>query len=254
MPHSASPVIVVSHRRSGTHLALDLLHHNFEYALPYASLKALDARCETAHKAAAIARVTATSELYKAHCHADFGSYYADPRVASLLDDRIRDSHIVYVMRDAKDTLTSLFFHARRNGETRARDANEFVREPASDRVPKTLRGLNRAEYCEYHRRSWYAASIKLRILIIRYERLIGDYRAVVNEVGSFVGRSPKGTTVDVRRAATNAPGASSSIRSTAVDFRRGIVGDYANYLNISTAAYVDQIQQRMSLTTEKAQ
>jgi len=118
----AAPIIVASHRRSGTHLTIDLIRRNFPetsiFKLPlehldntYLNLDRLDPAHERSiAESSAIRTLTrAARPLVKTHAHPDFSNIRCV--APSLLSMILDNAKIIYVHRDIRDVMRSLYLY-----------------------------------------------------------------------------------------------------------------------------------------------
>ena len=125
------PVFVASHRRSGTHLTLDTLVANFDYfKLGFENFDS----CTEADK-----------RLFKTHLDGVLAT--------GLVPD---GSKIVYVVRDGRDALVSLYNYEKSyDADVQKQDFSNFIRSPNPYACSEEAKGMNRAEFWNFHVQSW---------------------------------------------------------------------------------------------------
>lgn len=175
------PIVIASHRRSGTHLAIDLLRRQFRecrsWKLPgerldrlYLNLNLLvDGLIDVRVANRILSRVE--RPIIKAHGIPWFGLEMSPNK--KFIERLLARSDVYYVLRDGRDVLCSL--HAYKMGfDSRARcSLSQFIRMQDD--------GISLA-------RSW-AMQVKKWIMepgvrIIRYEDLVSDTQAMLKQLG----------------------------------------------------------------------
>jgi hypothetical protein len=149
-------VIVASHRRSGTHLALDLLRANAPEVRPrFMTLE----RIEPAHprhipvvEFARRLRTRRGTVLVKTHALPGRVAW-STPEAAEFAADLLASSPAIYVHRDGRDVLVSLFHYMRSFSPVlEGVSFRDFIRAPTSTGDGA---GLNRAAYWQHHVLTW---------------------------------------------------------------------------------------------------
>lgn len=158
---SAPHLVVISHRRSGTHLAIDTLaHHGAAYTLPYLNLDRLRrdhprpltlAQCEQA--------LAQGPRILKSHMHADPAAFFHhDEAVVPFVQHVLRHAKRIYVCRDGRDVLTSLYFYMQLLRKEVARvPFDAFIRQPNNFESGTYSEDLNRVAYWSFHVQGWLA-------------------------------------------------------------------------------------------------
>lgn len=183
------PIFVISHERSGTHLALNLFYRNlhltqdfFDFPIwpgPYAGDKARD---DYWH--GVVNRWEARGRkggLLKSHVEADVFEIFL-PKLP-----------VVYVLRDPRDTLVSFFHYLNRAefhtnnitaGSHYCDNFREFLCRPLSDFLALGFtmapNSANVMERWASHVSGWLRRD---KIFVVRYEEMLKDYRTVVRAV-----------------------------------------------------------------------
>ncbi len=244
-----SHVVVLSHRRSGTHFMLDSIANNFKtYGSPLLTLDQLIffPGVEMVPIESFLAGLETGPRLIKSHSHADVRGYFQrDKTVCDLAVCLLKSAKIIYMFRDGRDVLTSLY-HWRRSWEPKINRMmfRDFVRMPNDFGHNPYQLEMNLIEYWRSHIEGWLGAP---NLLPISYEELRFEYKQTLTKVGEFIGHDLPRNLKEMRRtrplAATNptvAPQRKSvdfmfkrlaafwgGRRYTTVSFRRGEVGDY---------------------------
>lgn len=183
-------IVVGTHRRSGTHLAIDLLRRHFPACRArkrlgegsealFLTLEQLGPHRRSIDEARALEILRrARRPIVKTHAlaeHAAGGG--ANPDFARAL---FADADRLSVVRDGRDVLTSLHVYRRSFDPTTPADFSAFLREERDGATPA---------------RRW-AADVRRDLALegvtrLRFEDLLGDTRAVLRELGRRLGMEP---------------------------------------------------------------
>ncbi|MCP3979792.1 MAG: sulfotransferase domain-containing protein [bacterium] len=157
----ASPdsLIVVSHRRSGTHLALDMLRGNLARAAeePYRNLD----RCLPDHaERRDVAWVTRPGRglvVFKSHSPGELSAFFSGAGgEAGRVNDLVQRSPVVYVYRDGRDVMVSQYEYEKRFDLTvRAMTFSEYLRSEHRLDPGNVAGAQNRPAYWAQHVVSW---------------------------------------------------------------------------------------------------
>jgi len=133
---SAGPLLVTSHRRSGTHLLIDLLRNNFETRFTgWLSLdRVLTSAPGRPFRASERRELsTKSATILKSHARGD-GREFFDPTElrypSAELFEIFDTTPSVYVIRDPADALDSLFRYWSAQGMTDGVDFETFLKRP----------------------------------------------------------------------------------------------------------------------------
>lgn len=186
------PILVASHRRSGTHLSLDLIRRNFPACQPrmlplenphHAYLN-LD-RFEADHKVPCDQREAlrllskASRPTLKTHAEPAFGD--VDPRYAEFVRGLVSRSKTIYVHRDGKKVMCSMW--------TWRRVFDPDARVPFAEFIRQTdAHGRSRVRVWAEHVAAWRAQP---DVMAIDFARIIKDTAALLDEIGVFIGEAP---------------------------------------------------------------
>ena len=179
------PLIVASHRRSGTHLALDLLRSNAPDVRPrFMTLERIEPTHPRHIPVAEFARRLRTRRgtvLVKTHAlpgRIDWST----PEAAEFAAELLASSPTVYVHRDGRDVLVSLYHYMRSfTPDLEGVSFRDFIRSPTSTRDGA---GLNRAAYWQHHVLTWTAAE---PAATASFEGLLTDLGASLTEIADRV-------------------------------------------------------------------
>ena len=186
------PIIVASHRRSGTHLTLDLLRANIrelaaERSRPIVTLESLVDR-------GVVDSEGQSHPLLKTHSHGDVASFFRSaPSARSIL----RDSVVVYVARDGRDVLLSQYHYQKGFDESlRDVDLHAYLTQ-ANEFDANTYSGSkNRPQYWSYHLTTWSDAATEV---FLRYEDILQDPNRAIRRVADAAGLTAQPSLRDMR-------------------------------------------------------
>jgi hypothetical protein len=186
-----SPVVVASHRRSGTHLAIDLLRRQFPscngWKLPgegldslYVNLDKLGLHREPLTRRR-LATILARSErpIFKTHTTPDFGEL-RDVQ-GGWVDDMLQHSKLIYMVRDGRPVMVSAMRHEERLGTDTGERVLDYMRLERD--------GKSRVREWADHVEQWMSME---GVLVVRYEDIVGRGRETVARIGDFLGLSPR--------------------------------------------------------------
>ena len=229
---------VISHERSGTHLAINTLLKNTvgvdrqadigEWFGPYD-----DPKARFAHIDDACRDLATHGTLIKSHCDAD------------LFLARYPRHPVVWVVRDPRDTLVSWFhylnhpaFYANNAQVERfqSRRFGRFLRRPLTDflRHGYSLAGdfTNVADRWAAHTRSWTRSGLDL--CVVRYEDLLTRFDDTLRRMANFLGLElrPDAAPVALGERSSHLP-------------RKGIIGDWQNEATPADLRWLDEVLRR---------
>lgn len=239
-----SHVIVASHERSGTHLTIDAITHNFPcysstdrtvYDLTLDRL--LPSHPRHIPSPRFVEELDAQPRVFKTHAHADLNAYFgADPTSLCIAQDLFSRSKVIYVCRDGRDVMTSLY-HLRIAPGSKL-SLNSYIRRTTSYSSQLPNAPMTIAEYWAYHIESW----LPQNVFTVRYEDLLTNYEDVLKQIESFLQSPLASPTIDIRRRPQPSWLRSSlmrrlyrfflraiwNIKYSSIEFRHGRIGDYA--------------------------
>jgi hypothetical protein len=185
-----APVIVASHRRSGTHLTIDLLRRQFRecsaWKLPGEGLDAVYTNLDRLglHRdpltpgrfASLLAR--APRPLLKTHATPDLSELRDVQGV--WVDQLMRRAKVIYVVRDGRAVMVSAQRHEARLGLDVGRDVLDYMRLEQD--------GRTRVAAWKDHVERWLSME---GVLLLRYEDVVRRGEEVVARIGDFLGLEP---------------------------------------------------------------
>ncbi len=242
-----NPFYVLSHERSGTHLALNLLYRNLYIQQQFLDLpvwkknNSTDAERHWSLRGQEVQEKLCSGGLIKCHCEVEIYRKFL-PALP-----------VVYVVRDPRDTLVSFFyylnnkeFHANNPGleQLACESFSEFLRRPLDEflRFGFSLDGAmhNVVERWARHYAGWIKESA---CLVVRYEDLLAKMVPSVWKIALFANVFPK---VFMHPYKVGEKGA--------ILPRKGIVGDWKNHFTQSDLEFTESIllKQGVSLSEWK--
>lgn len=235
-------VIILSHRRSGTHLTIDSIYNNFKYlrSKPYITL---DETKFLLKKPVSIEKFKKQLEdkprIIKSHYLPNFSNYYKNQNEINWVNGLFQNAHIIYVYRNGLDVMVSLYEYAKSfNPKFKNVAFSEFLLSK-NDFDPKTNH-LNRMEFWAYHIDQWQKSKFHHKILYIKYEDLINHYEETLGKISLHINAGLGKEVKDIRikqtkpllRAIKTSWNLLKGIRKTSVSTRKGKIGDSKNYFS----------------------
>jgi hypothetical protein len=205
-------VIIISHRRSGTHLAMDTILNNFKFDKIY-NLDSLENVNHPLYKETSTLNLKKIdNKIFKSHMPNI--EYFKKSNKFNDIKSLYDNSKIIYVKREVKDMLTSFYHYFTGFNKKYKKDIHEFIRD---ERFTGTIKKQNENFKDNF---------------TINYEDLINDYKQTIKKISNYIGAESY-SLVDVRNKKEGL--------ISAVSYRKGIVGDYKNYLNDEDIEYLDK-------------
>ncbi len=187
------PIIVASHRRSGTHLTLDLLRRNFPACRPrmlplenphnaYFNIDRFEPTTTMPCTRAEALRLLSKARRPSVKTHAEPGFADVPPEHAPFVRALVERSKILYVHRDGKKVMCSMWTWRRAFDPAARVPFAEFIRQTDG-------RGRSRPRVWAEHVAAWRATD---GVLSIDFDRIIKDTSALLDEIGAFIGEKPE--------------------------------------------------------------
>jgi hypothetical protein len=234
-------IVIATHRRSGTHWTIDALRNNSSDINP--KFLTLEQTEPSHHQPIPLEDFQAELEslsgqvLIKVH-DLPSGKFWKldDERHHAL--DILKKSTTIYVHRDGRDVMVSLYHYMKSFREDFADlSFSDFIR------MDNELDGeplMSRPAYWAYHVQTWLAHP---NTISIAYESLETDFEATVEKMGNFLNIKLSNTlqTVDLHQSKHTQPITTRLLKmmglrrgkiSTAVAPRKGKSGDWRNHFS----------------------
>lgn len=191
-------LVVATHRRSGTHLTMDLLRKQFR---EFQSYKRLGERADRMYltlehvgskgmmsakgprrsvdiETALMIMGRATRPLVKTHSMPGFDEWQGESR--QFVDELMRDADIYYVYRDGRDVIASLHLYMQYFHPQARCSLGEFIRQD--------LNGVNFVHGWAEHVRAWLQVP---GIRPVKFEDIMRNTRAVLIRLGEEMNIKP---------------------------------------------------------------
>ena len=244
-------IIIISYRRSGTHLTIDSLINNLQ-DFKSAKVITLDDILNTKNKSFSeeLSTKTATgNSIIKTHFVSDFSFYDINSQDKVFLDNFFKNNLKIYVYRNCFDVMVSLF-HYMKNYKTEFNELkfNDFIQ--MKHDFEYNPEKLSRSSFWAFHIRGWQEANTNNNILFIKYEDWISDYEGTLNKISNFtqIKLNQKITDIRIKNSVKNNfvnkymfaiknkfYEKVKNQKRTAVSPRKGKVNDYVNYFDKNT-------------------
>ena len=225
--NSKKNVIVLSARRSGTHLLTDLIVNNFGYeSINY---NYIDYPKFTDEMEGFESSMNEGGKITWSHSH-DYKDYYKFNHSIddqNKLDKFFSESKIILVYRDVRDVITSCYHRPRYKSKYKTFD--NFYKNFDFDGYELVDQKYdNMFELLLQYYKNWFSVYMAKELLdidmeVISFEEMIEDYDSSLNKIGKFLEQTPKG--VDVRLPNEN----TENIIYTTNDFRNGKINDWVS-------------------------
>lgn len=191
-------VMIISHRRSGTHWTIDAVRNNFHSVAQ--NFLVMDRIYPWAVNPLSIEQFQqAINEnpeetvLIKSHLPPNIEQLNLSKSLKKFILDLVASSKIIYVYRDGRDVLVSLYHYMKKYDlQIKEIDFSTFLRmQNQFDCFPSVQcyqNQLNRVEYWKFHVEEWLK---KPNVISISYEMLDRDYQNTVSKLYEFIESKP---------------------------------------------------------------
>jgi hypothetical protein len=232
-------IVVVSHRRSGTHLTIDTIRNNFkDYGREkYLNIDKIGDQFEKDRQPISYLEegIALAPRVLKTHFLPQVSAYVHSQEKIDYLTDLFASNPIIYVHRDGRDVMVSLYKYMQTyNPEIAKTSFSEFIRQQGDwDGIGKTM---SRPAFWKYHIQSWRNQS---GVNFINFEKFMSDYHQAVTEIAAMIAQPVPDRIVDVRRRDTfwyklqrklKRVLGLGQVQHTSVKFRKGGSGGYAQH------------------------
>jgi len=226
--NSKKNIIVVSARRSGTHLLTDLIVNNFGYeSINY---NYIDYPKFTDEMPIFESSMDEGNKITWTHSH-DYKDYHKFNHTIedqTKLDRYFSESKIILVYRDIRDIINSIYNRPRYKNKYKSfsdfYDNFDFDGYELTDQKYDNISDL----LIQYYK-NWFSVYMAKELLgldieIVSFEDVMVDYDTTLEKIGLFLEQTPSG--IDVRL-----PNKDKNIIYTTNDFRSGKVGNWVDVL-----------------------
>jgi hypothetical protein len=238
-----APIYVISHERSGTHLAINLLYRNLHIDQSFHDL--INWKGDINNEEGRISywkymrrdwdKISKCGGIIKSHCD------------AYIYEKYLPKSNVVYVVRDPRDTLVSFYhylnkdeFHKNNPGleDLRSGSFGEFLRRPLHPylRYGFSIEGgmENVVDRWARHARGWFRMT---DVCVVDYEKLIISFRKSMLRVAFKIHTFPK---IKMRGYALGEPGS--------ILPRKGVAGDWKTEFSKADQLFLSERLNRYSI------
>ncbi|WP_133468412.1 sulfotransferase domain-containing protein [Paraglaciecola marina] len=247
-------IMVLSHRRSGTHLTIDSITNNFEifnsaekkeyFTLDHVFNKSKFKSDEDILNFLDILVTSPT--VLKSHSINDITRYFNN--CSSLVRNRVSEifenSHKVYVYRDGRDVMVSLYHYQKSfNEKTREQTFSQFLRDPCGyDKHCHAGKIYSKPGFWGEHVNSWLSDE---NVEGVRYQDFIEDSESVLKRISSRTNFKLVDELVDLtmRKDGENLVRKNQRLinKRTSVSFRGGRVGDWSSTFSDEDVVYFQE-------------
>jgi hypothetical protein len=180
-------IIIVSHRRSGTHIVIDLIMNNFiNYNKPYINLDSIKGNHGNYGDLDFFkSEINKRPRLIKTHMNSNIFQYAINKKINNYIHSLLSESKIIYIYRNGKDVMGSLFYYMKQFDESVKKINFEDFIKMKNNFDSDTYKGdLNRVEYWKFHINSWID---KKDILFLSFEELVNEYSGAVFKIAEYI-------------------------------------------------------------------
>ncbi len=182
----AQTIIVATHRRSGTHWTIDALRNNSpDISETFMTLERISIHHDSPLPLVEFRQQLAAQPkrvLMKVHDLPSAG-YFGGDEESDYARNLMRSSPIIYVHRDGRDVMVSLYHYMRSFSEVvREQSFSQFLgSNSALDGVQTTM---SRPAYWAHHAQIWLGNP---NLLSVSYAELESEYDSVLREMADFL-------------------------------------------------------------------
>ncbi len=231
-------LIIVTHRRSGTHLTLDTLINNVQ-GFNKKKLIVLNENYKLALEKIEYFNKKKIPVLIKTHYLPQFDIYIENQDFRNKINLLFFNSNIIYVYRNGLDVMVSLFeFMKKFDEKIKVISFKEFLM--TKHNFDKTSEEYNRIQFWKFHIESWERSIYSNKILFLKYEDLNLNYEKTIQDIANKFELKLKNKIIDIRlkkykfknRKIRKLFNLLKGRKTTSVSARKGIIGDYKNYFD----------------------
>jgi len=230
-------IIVISHRRSGTHLTIDSIRNNFiDYKKNNFITLNEDIRensfCEKFFKL-----TDTNSVIVKTHFLPNFKIYKLNDKTTEKLQELFNNSHLIYVYRNGLDVMVSLYEYMKKfDKKVASSEFNDFLF--TNNNFDETTETFNRFQFWKEHIESWQKYTNN-NIYWIKYEDFIKNYETSIQKIAKNFAITQNQKLIDIRLQNISHKtifnkiiNRLKGIQKTSVSARKGRIGDYKSYFS----------------------
>lgn len=229
-------VIIISHRRSGTHLTIDVVRKKIFEGGNYLNIDSYIDFESKIFDIESFEKEASNINVFKTHLIPDFSQYISDGQICDYLTNFFDDNLKIYVSRNGKDVMVSLY-HYMKNFDKKVKEMSFSNFLQTNNTFDPSPSNFSRVKFWNYHVKTWLK---KENILVLNYEELIASYENVLLKIEKHL-EIPLKEVFDLRLKSTSL--VTKYINqlliklkinkiNSAVGFRKGKVNDYVNHFN----------------------
>lgn len=232
-------IIVISHRRSGTHLTIDSIRNNIKEFKSSNFLNLNEDTLKEEQLESFITKANTEVNVIKTHFLSDFSLYTNNESQIKKLIDLFSNSHLIYVYRNGLDVMVSLYEYMKKYDEIVAKmEFDDFIK--TNNHFDNTKETYSRSEFWKYHISYWKNSQLNEKLLNLKYEDFISDYSNTLKTICNNFELKINDKIIDIRLSQSNSKNTIISkvvkklkgISKTTVSGRKGVIGDYKNYFS----------------------
>ncbi len=230
-------IIVISHRRSGTHLTIDSIINNFfEYnKSSFLNLNEHKIK-QPEYTKNFLKKIKQNNKIIKTHFLPDFSIYNLDNQLTKKIKILFKNSKLIYVYRNGLDVMVSLYEYMKKyDNKIKSMNFDEFLK--TENNFDNTKEKFNRTVFWKYHIKSWQNSEFN-DILYLKYEDFINNYKNTLIKIKQKFNLNIKDNIVDIRidqnsnKLLKKFMNRFKGLQKTSVSARKGKIGDYINYFS----------------------
>jgi hypothetical protein len=193
--------------------------------------------------------------LIKTHAPPTLEPFGTDAGLLRYVRSLLAESDVVYVYRDGRDVLVSLYYYMRHyDPGMREVSFSDFIRMKSQfDTIPDSEHRMNRVEYWKFHVEGWLKQSAISRV---SYEDLHANYEAVIKALATRLGletvadiksvdlrsRYPRSKLHRLALGMVHTIRGRSSGTSSAILPRKGVIGEWRRHFSHQDVSFFNSI------------
>lgn len=236
MASNHSNIIIVSHRRSGTHLLIDLIVNNFSFDYIEKNYIDFSSFHSESHDDMIVFEnlMKEGNKITFTHSHnfQDYLKYNHRNEDNQKLNNFFKNSKIIFLTRDLRDTVSSIY---NRPKNSKYKNFDDFFKNYDYDDCELIDQKYENISDCiiQYYR-NWISVLTAKEILdldmdVVSYEDIIIDYESVVKNISKFINQDVS-KIKDVRKRKNK------KLKYTSNNFHKGTIGNWKTTIDAKRA------------------
>jgi len=231
-------IIVISHRRSGTHLTIDAIRNNFAEYKKH-KFVTLNEDINNTEFQNYLFDAQIHPRVIKTHFLPNF-KLYTDKSIE--IENYFINAHLIYVYRNGLDVMVSLYEYMRGyDADVQKMEFKEFIQ--TFNNFDNTNQDFNRIEFWQQHIKSWQNSEYAKNILYVKFEDFQNNYQGVIKTIAEKFELKLPENIVDIRLTKSKIKNKKikkllnffKGVKTTSVSARKGTSGDFKNYFDEET-------------------